>query len=168
MLTVDEAGECYSSFWVKDNRVMKILNNMTWEGFISHETLPKDRQSYYTMKVVFSEFGNIKLGIVGKGYLCEKGVTCKEAVVYHLADGKILEGGKGVGSEWRGQGQAIALKSLLDSVITVYVNPMQGRVSWMMGDKKLGEGRFSNYLKENQFVAYILLCHKEDIVELNV
>ena len=43
MLTVDEAGECYSSFWVKENRVMKILNNMTWEGFISHETLPKDR-----------------------------------------------------------------------------------------------------------------------------
>jgi hypothetical protein len=50
------------------------------------------------MKVMFTQFGNIKLGIVGKGYKCEKGVICREAVVYHLADGKILEGGRGEGS----------------------------------------------------------------------
>lgn len=68
---------------------------MVWEGFISEETLPKDRQASYSLKVVTSRFGNIKVGIVGKGYICQRGVVSKEAVVYHLADGKVLEGGRG-------------------------------------------------------------------------
>lgn len=68
---------------------------MVWEGFVSEETLHKDRETTYSLKVINSRFGNIKLGIVGKGYICQKGIVSKEAVVYHLADGKILEGSRG-------------------------------------------------------------------------
>lgn len=40
-------------------------------------------------------------------------------------------------------------------------------MSWLQGDKLLGEGRFSEFLKKCELVAYVMMCHKEDIVELN-
>lgn len=139
---------------------MKIENNRVWEGFLSQECLPKDRESCFTMKVMYTQFGNIKIGIVAKGYKSVKGVVCKEAVVYHLADGKILEGSRGEGSEWKGQGSKIDLKSGTEVMITCRVSPKEGRVTWFQGDKMLGQGRFSKYLKEHKFVAYFLLSHK--------
>ena len=52
-------------------------------------------------------------------------------------------------------------------VITCRVDPVQGKVLWMVGEKMVGQGRFSKYLRQHEFVAYVLLCHKEDTVELN-
>jgi len=40
-------------------------------------------------------------------------------------------------------------------------------VGWWQGDKLLGEGRFSEFLKKREFVAYVMMYHKKDIVELN-
>jgi len=70
--------------------------------------LPKDKESVFALKVVLSQFNNIEVGIVGKGYQMEKNTTCKEAVVYHLADGMILTGVKGKKSQWQQKGQRIS------------------------------------------------------------
>jgi hypothetical protein len=104
---------------------------------------------------------------VGVGYKCQKNVTCKEAVVYHLADGKILEGSRGIESEWRGQGNRVTINPLVTTVITCRVNPRNHIVTWLQDGTFLGQGRFSQYLKTHQFVAYVMLCHKGDAVELN-
>lgn len=74
---------------------MKIGDNRIWEGFVSKETLSRDKNSSFSVRVIFSKFNNIEIGVVGKGYRVEKGVTCREAVMYHLADGMVLEGVKG-------------------------------------------------------------------------
>lgn len=89
-ITVDSKNQCIDSFWIKGERVMKIENDRIWEGFISNEVLPADRDSSYSVKIVYSKFNNIELGIVGKGYKIESNVTCIESVVYHLSDGRIL------------------------------------------------------------------------------
>ena len=83
-----------------------------------------------------------------------------------MADGKILEASAAGGqeSEWRGQGEKIDLKSGTEVIITCRVDPIGGKVFWLLGDKLLGQGRFSKFLKEHEFLAYVLLCHKEDTV----
>jgi hypothetical protein len=62
------------------------------------------------------------VGIVGHGYKMQKNVTCKEAVVYHLADGNILSGVKGRNSQWKPNGQKLAVGSSLS--VQVKVNPI--------------------------------------------
>lgn len=85
--------------------------------------LPTDKESSYSVKIVYSKFNNIELGIVGKGYKIESNVTCRESVVYHLADGRILEGSKGMGSEWKAQGSKYETGSGCSAIITVKVSP---------------------------------------------
>jgi len=41
---------------------------------------------------------------------------------------------------------------------------MEGKVSWWSGENKLGEAIFSDYLRGHEFVAYILMCRKEDVI----
>jgi hypothetical protein len=58
-LTVDDNNELIDSFWVEGSRIMKIENNRVWEGFTSKEVLPQDRESFFTARVLVSEFANI-------------------------------------------------------------------------------------------------------------
>ena len=88
--------------------------------------------------------------------------------MYHLADGKILEGKRGiVGSEWKGRGNKIVQEKGLTIDIKCKVDPKAQTVSWYEEENLLGRGQFCEYLRNNDMVAYILLCHKGDAVELN-
>ena len=166
-LTVAEDNPLLGSFWIKGDRIMKIENNRVWEGLVAAETLPKDKDSSFTVRVLASEFNNIKVGIAGVGYQSKPGVACPEAVLYHLADGKILEGGRGVGSEWRGKGEGVRQSKEREVVVECRVSPQKRRVGWYQDDILLGEGRFSQYLLSNSFTAYLMLCHKGDTVAVN-
>ena len=84
---------------------------------------------------------------MGKGYKIEPNVTCSEAIVYHLADGRILEGTKGQGSEWKGQGSKFSTSNDSSTIITVKVDPISHKVTWIQGEKLLGTGRFPEFLK---------------------
>jgi len=44
-------------------------------GFVSEETLEKDRQCIYTVKILNSKSNNISIGIVPQGYTPEAGIT---------------------------------------------------------------------------------------------
>ena len=41
---------------------------------------------------------------------------------------------------------------------------MEKIVSWYEGDNQLGQGRFSDYLESHDFVGYLLVSHKDDVV----
>ncbi len=83
---------------------MKIDDNLVWEGIMSNETMFRDRECIFSLKVIQSKFNNIEIGLVGKGYKLQKNITCKQSVVYHLADGMILEGIPGRSNEWKAKG----------------------------------------------------------------
>jgi len=82
--------------------------------------------------------------------------------MYHLADGKILEGVRGRKSEWKGRGQVVPIGKVV--TIKVSVNGPLGKVSWWGDGLLLGEGKFSDFLLQHEYTAYILMSHKEDII----
>lgn len=42
-ITVDQSKQFIDNFWIEGNRVMKIENNKVWTGFLSNETILRDR-----------------------------------------------------------------------------------------------------------------------------
>lgn len=56
---------------------MKVEDDCVWEGFVSSEVLPRDKESIFSIKVIHSRTNNIEVGIVGHGYKMQKNVTCK-------------------------------------------------------------------------------------------
>ena len=81
--------------------------------------------------MVTSKCNNIEIGVVGQGYQLEKGITCKESVVYHLADGKVLSGiYNKQGSEWMRRG--VPLQKKTNVIIEVRVDPGRHTVAWMV------------------------------------
>jgi hypothetical protein len=157
-LTVDRKNKFIDSFWVEGSRVMKIDDHLIWQGFLSQQTMPRDRECIFSVRVLASRFNNIEIGVVGKGYQLECNVTCKESVVYHLADGMILEGVPGRASEWKAKGEKISPGTPL--TIDVHVNIPGKSITWLHKEKQLGQARLSDYLLEHDCVAYILMSCK--------
>ena len=87
--------------------------------------------------------------------------------MYHLLDGKILQGGRGEGSEWSGQGHRAQVRKGISTAITCQINLRNRMVTWLQDGRFLGQGRFSQYLSTHEFVPYIMLCHKGDTIDLN-
>jgi hypothetical protein len=156
-LSVDCGGELIEDFWVEGKRVQKVRHDCVWEGFVSKEVLPKNKKSYFTVRVLLSRCNNIEIGIVGQGYKLEKGKTSPEAVVLHLADGMVLEGIKGRGSsQWKQKATPIPKST---ATIEVHIDPEVYQVSWSQNGKQLASARWSDFLIDHPFVAYFLMTH---------
>ena len=42
-LTVNLKNKFIDNFWIEGNKIMKIDDNKIWEGFVSNETMHRDR-----------------------------------------------------------------------------------------------------------------------------
>ena len=165
-LTINPKNPFQASFWEKDGKVMKVADDKVWQGFVSEEIVPKDRYCSFAVRIMTSQCNNTEIGLVGQGYKMERNKTCKESVVYHLADGMVLSGvANREGSEWKRRGQPVRQKARV--LVEVKVDPERQTVTWVADGQTVGQGALSGYLKKHECVAYVMMCHKGDILELN-
>ena len=82
--------------------------------------------------------------------------------MYHLADGNVLANFGKKKNEWRKVGRPVEREKKI--VLQVRVNGVQQSVSWWLGDTKLGQGRFGDWLIHQPCVAYVMMYHPEDVI----
>lgn len=43
LLTINKKNKFIDNFWIEGSKIMKVDDNMIWEGFVSNETMHHDR-----------------------------------------------------------------------------------------------------------------------------